>query len=167
MSSVKRRHGDSTSRRRHVQVIEAIASKHYLQVTEDHFAKAVQNPVQQAHAPSRTDGQETTKAPDRQGLMRNRATTGDVVPEAQVAGTGFQREPFLPGNSHISPEGGAKCGAAGARVNWHGLARNDKSPCGNKGLCEIVRLLAMWCQRPKWRGQDSNGLLFSVEKRTC
>ena len=73
-----------------MQVIEAIASKHYLQVTEDHFAKAVQNPVQQAHAPSRTDGQETTKAPDRQGLMRNRATTGDVVPEAQVAGTGFE-----------------------------------------------------------------------------
>ena len=43
--------------------------------------------------------------------MRNRATPGDVVPEAQVAGTGFEREPFPPGNRHISPEGGAKCGA--------------------------------------------------------
>ena len=114
MSSVKRRHGDSTSRRRHVQVIEAIASKHYLQVTEDHFAKAVQNPVQQAHAPSRTDGQETTKAPDTQGLMRNRATTGDVVPEAQVAGTGFQRRPFPLGNSHILTTGAAKSGASDA-----------------------------------------------------
>ena len=31
-----------------------VASKHYLQVTEDHFAKAVQNPVQQAAALART-----------------------------------------------------------------------------------------------------------------
>ena len=35
--------------------------------------------------------------------MRNRATPGDVVPEAQVAGTGFQRYPFPPGNRHMSP----------------------------------------------------------------
>ena len=27
-------------------MLEAIASEHYLQVTEDHFAKVVQNPVQ-------------------------------------------------------------------------------------------------------------------------
>lgn len=32
-----------------------IARKHYLQVTADHFAKAVQNPVQQSAAQPRTD----------------------------------------------------------------------------------------------------------------
>ena len=29
----------------------------------------------------------------------------------KVAGTGFERDLFPPGNSHIAPEGGAKCGA--------------------------------------------------------
>ena len=46
--------------------------------------------------------------------MRNRATTGDVVPEAQVAGTGFQRRPFPLGNSHIEPTSAAKSGASDA-----------------------------------------------------
>jgi hypothetical protein len=32
---------------------EKVARKHYLQVTDEHFAKAVQNPVQQAHASQR------------------------------------------------------------------------------------------------------------------
>jgi hypothetical protein len=36
---------------------EAIASKHYLQVTEDHFAKVVQNPVQQPAVLPRTGSQ--------------------------------------------------------------------------------------------------------------
>ena len=80
-----------------MQVIEAIASKHYLQVTEDHFAKAVQYPVQQAHAPT--------------GKKRQKPLTG-------------------------------------------------------RGLCEIVRLLAMWCQRPVWRGQDSSERRFPRETGT-
>ena len=79
-----------------------IALKHYLRVTDEDFAqacgegaaksaaKALQNPVRQVHAPNRTDWQETTKAPDRQGLMRNRATPDVVVPEVKVAGTGFE-----------------------------------------------------------------------------
>ena len=31
-----------------------------------------------------------------------------------MAGTGFEREPFPPGNRRIAPEGGAKCGAPDA-----------------------------------------------------
>ena len=46
--------------------------------------------------------------------MRNRATPGDVVPEACVAGTGFERSPFPPGNSHILTTGAAKSGARDA-----------------------------------------------------
>ena len=46
--------------------------------------------------------------------MRNRATPGDVVPEAQVAGTGFERKLFLQGNRHIDQSGGAKSGAPDA-----------------------------------------------------
>ena len=45
---------------------------------------------------------------------RNRATPDVVVPEVKVAGTGVEREPCPPGNSHIAPVGGAKCGALDA-----------------------------------------------------
>ena len=106
-----------------------VALQHYLRVTDEDFERAArpatpdsakssahvaQNAAQQAHAPNRTESQETTKAPDGQGLMRNRVTPGDVVPEAQVAGTGFEREPFLPGNSQIATTGAAKSGAPDA-----------------------------------------------------
>ena len=37
-----------------------VAVKHYLQVTDDHFAKAVQNPVQHSAAGGRAESQELT-----------------------------------------------------------------------------------------------------------
>jgi len=37
-----------------------VAVKHYLQVTDEHFAKAVQNPVQQVHASGGTESQAET-----------------------------------------------------------------------------------------------------------
>ena len=43
--------------------------------------------------------------------MRNRATPDVVVPEVKVAGTGFEREPFSLGNSHIAGSDSAKCSA--------------------------------------------------------
>ena len=46
--------------------------------------------------------------------MRNRATSDVVAAEACVAGTGFQREPFAPGNRHLAPTGAAKSGASDA-----------------------------------------------------
>ena len=58
-----------------------------------------------------TDWQETTKALDRQGFMRNRATSDVVVPEVKVAASGFERSPYPLGNSHIEPTGAAKSGA--------------------------------------------------------
>ena len=106
-----------------------IALKHYLRVTDEDFAEALQrvpedsakssadvaqNAAQQAHAPRRTEPQETTKAPDRQGLMRNRATPDGVVPEVKVAGTGCERGPFPSGNSHILTTGAAKSSAPDA-----------------------------------------------------
>ena len=54
-------------------------------------------------------------------------------------------------------------GDATARRRTHRVARMGKrrqKPLTGRGLCEIVRLLAMWCQRPKWRGQDSSGIRF-------
>jgi len=41
-----------------------------------------------------------------------------------------------------------------------------QKPLTGRGLCEIVRLLAMWCQRPVWRGQDSSERRFPRETGT-
>ena len=93
-----------------------IGLKHSLRVTDEDFARATQtatqsgarsgaqvaqNAAQQAHVPDRTDWQETTKAPARQGFMRNRATPGDVVPEACVARTGFERALVFRGKTYL------------------------------------------------------------------
>ena len=75
---------------------------------------AAQNAAQQAHASTGTSWQEATKAPDEQGLMRNCATPDVVVPEVKVAGTGFERSPYPPGNSPIATTGAAKSGALSA-----------------------------------------------------
>ena len=55
----------------------AVATKHYLQVTDDHFAQAVQNPVQCASATERTDGnasRPTPKEPTENKVLRKDAT---------------------------------------------------------------------------------------------
>lgn len=78
-----------------------IALKHYLTVTDADFEQATkgsaessanvaQNRAQQPVAISRTDSQETKQAPAQQGLVRDRATGGEVMPEVEVAGTGFE-----------------------------------------------------------------------------
>ena len=67
-------------------------------------------------------------------------------------------------------EGGAKSGAQvaqNAAQQAHApTGKKRQKPLTGRGLCETVRRLAMWCQRPKWRGQDSKSLLFSGGKRT-
>jgi len=46
----------------------AVAAKHYLQVTDEHYEKAVQNPVQQLHERSRKAMQQETKNPGFSGV---------------------------------------------------------------------------------------------------
>jgi len=41
---------------------QPVAMKHYLQVTDDHFRQAVQNPVQQVRAAKRTANHKTAMA---------------------------------------------------------------------------------------------------------
>ena len=67
--------------------------------------------------------------------MRNRATTGDGVPEACVAGTGFERTAFTTGNSHIERPGSAKCSA----LLPHSTTTHDE------GLAEVI---AAWTALP-------------------
>ena len=75
---------------------EAIAEKHYWQVTDDHFEQAIsaaQNPAQQAHGMGRKvshgkngDFPNPLKSED----LRNIASTRDIVKKCPVGDTGFE-----------------------------------------------------------------------------
>jgi hypothetical protein len=49
---------------------EAIAAKHYLQVTDDHFSKAVRNPVQQPAVLPRTGSQADRTAQEKTPVLQ-------------------------------------------------------------------------------------------------
>ena len=70
-----------------------VAAKHYLQVTEDHFSKAVQNPVQYPAASKRIDSQEAKvqiAQPSIGGNMRNEAAPCESTEPQPVGRTGLE-----------------------------------------------------------------------------
>jgi len=109
-----------------------IARKHYLQVTEDHFrralksgagsgASAVQNPVQQAHAGNRKASQSqqadsTNPMPEEAlcGSVQNNAAPCDIHGAASIPPRGIEQGAGKQGNSQVSETGGAESGASGA-----------------------------------------------------
>lgn len=69
---------------------QPVAAKHYLQVTDEHFEKAVQNPVQQAAAEPRT-GLEGKIAPDQEGVeLQSVANTCEYLHYDQVGHSGLE-----------------------------------------------------------------------------
>lgn len=69
---------------------EPIADKHYLQVTEDHFKKAVQNPVQQAHAIGRKTLQPKSTAHKKAPVFPGLTTPCDLVQSVHVEDKGIE-----------------------------------------------------------------------------
>ncbi len=80
---------------------EAVAAEHYLQVTDEDFrrgaesgaesgAVAVQNPVQQASAASRTDSQSKQKNPGKQGFLQSAAVACETAQIAQIPPRGLE-----------------------------------------------------------------------------
>jgi len=78
-----------------------IALKHYLSVRDEDFDRAIQcstknsaqtaqNAAQHEHAENGTHSQETKQAPVKPELVRDVATTGEVVPVAKVEVKGFE-----------------------------------------------------------------------------
>ena len=67
-----------------------IALKHYCQITEDHFKKAVQNPVQQAHAEVRTGSQGENDAQAKSGPAQADATICNILQGQEADGLGFE-----------------------------------------------------------------------------
>ena len=85
---------------------QPVAAKHYLQVTDEHFeqaargaesgaadAGALQNPVQQAHAHSRTSSHKTAVTSEKRdscGSVRQNATWRDGPTSAEMGDTGLE-----------------------------------------------------------------------------
>jgi hypothetical protein len=69
---------------------EAIAKKYYLQVTDEHFEKAVQNPVQQAHVMGCNDSQADSTAHEKSPDLQGSATHCDSVQESKVEDRGLE-----------------------------------------------------------------------------
>ena len=90
---------------------EAIASKHYLQVTEDHFAKAVRNPVHQPAVLPRTGPQAVLAAHKKTPVLQGFAAGCEVVQTGRVEDRGPAPGASSCRNTHVSGEGGAKSGA--------------------------------------------------------
>jgi hypothetical protein len=62
---------------------EAVARKHYLQVTDDHFEKALHNPMQQAHATARNDSQDEMTEPQKPPVLQAIAGDCDSLHDSQ------------------------------------------------------------------------------------
>ena len=58
---------------------QPIAAKHYLQVTDEHFSKAVRNPVQQPAVLPRTGPQADPTAQEKTPVLQGSAAECDVV----------------------------------------------------------------------------------------
>jgi hypothetical protein len=76
---------------------EAVARKHYLQVTDEHFDRAVrgdeeaaQNPAQQAHAAKRRESHAAPIAHKKTSVLPRFATTDDVVHMCSVPPRGVE-----------------------------------------------------------------------------
>ena len=69
---------------------ESVARRHYLQVTDDHFAKAVQNPVQQPSANTRTASQGRDQAHEETPVLQGHATNCEYLHGKQVGDEGLE-----------------------------------------------------------------------------
>ena len=69
---------------------EAVASKHYLQVTEDHFAKALQNALQHPAVLPRTRSQATLPAHEKNQVLQGFAAGCEVVQSGRVEDRGLE-----------------------------------------------------------------------------
>ena len=67
-----------------------VAAKHYLQVTDEHYVSAAQNPAQQAHAEGSLGSQEESPAQKKPPVLPGVASDCDYLRHRQVGDTGFE-----------------------------------------------------------------------------
>jgi len=80
-------------------------------VTDDHFEKAVRNPVQQPAVLPRTGSQATLVEDEKNPVLQGDASGCDHSPDGQVPPAGIEQKPFPSGRVQVSETAGAKSGA--------------------------------------------------------
>ena len=88
-----------------------IAAKHYLQVTDDHFSKAVRNPVQQPAVLPRTGSQAGLAEDEKTPVLPRDASGCDHLRDGQVPPAGIEQSENSPRRVQVSETAGAKSGA--------------------------------------------------------
>ena len=84
-----------------------MAAKHYLQLTDDHFAKAVRNPVQQPAVLPRTGSQAGLAEDEKTPVLQGNASGYDHLRDGQVPPAGIEQKPFSSGRVQVSETAGA------------------------------------------------------------
>ena len=69
---------------------QAVATKHYLQVTDEHFRKAAQKAAQHLHAESRSERQATDPAHEKTPVLPGFAAPCEMVPIRSVPPEGLE-----------------------------------------------------------------------------
>jgi len=101
-------------------------------VTEEHFAKAVQNEVQQPAVVPRTGSQVTLPAHKKTPVLQGFAAGCEVVQSGEVEDRGLEPVAFPCGNRVVPGQGGAKSGAnetglASVIRDWHSLPPDTRT----------------------------------------
>ena len=116
-----------------------MAAKHHLQVTDDHFSKAVRNPVQQPAVLPRTGSQSEFALNTQAPVLQRDAADCEMVPERQAPRVGLEQSEDSPRRVQVSETTGAKSGAVdreNARIDpdldtvidtWHSLPPDTRT----------------------------------------
>ena len=90
-----------------------MAAKHHLEVTDDHFSKAVRNPVQQPAVLPRTGSQSEYALSTQTPVLHGDAADCEKVPERQAPRVGLEQSEDSPRRVQVSETGAAKSAAVG------------------------------------------------------
>jgi hypothetical protein len=84
---------------------QPIAAKHYLQVTDDHFTRAVRNPVQQPAVLPRTGSQSELVLSTQAPVLQRDAADCEKVPERQAPRVGLEQPENSPRRVQVVRDG--------------------------------------------------------------
>ena len=90
---------------------ESVAAKHYLQVTEDHFTKALQNALRHPAVLPRRGSQPELLAHEKTPVLQGFAAGCEVVQSGRVEDRGLEPGAFPCGHTGGCRAGGAESGA--------------------------------------------------------
>ena len=92
---------------------QPFAAKHYLQVTDDHFSKALQKALQQPAVLPRTGSQSDLALSTQAPVLHGDAANCEKVPEGQAPRVGLEQSADSPRRVQVSETGAAKIAALG------------------------------------------------------